>query len=206
MSAHSSMKSRNIIYNGASVTREMRNSKNNHKSIVIWFTGLSGSGKSTLANAVEEMLFGKGLNTFVLDGDNIRNGLSNDLGFSNKDRKENIRRIGEVSRLMIESGTIVIAAFISPFREDRGMVRDLMPDGDFIEIYCKASIETCENRDVKGLYKLARLGKISDYTGIGSSYEAPNSPEIIVDTDCEEPQESVFKITNFLKTRGIIKR
>ena len=199
------MKNTNIIYHAASVTRERRNQLNNHKSVVIWFTGLSGSGKSTLAHSVEEVLFSKGCKTYVLDGDNVRHGLTSNLGFSNEDRKENIRRIGEVTKLMMEAGLIIITAFISPFREDRIAVRNLIPDGDFIEIYCKASLETCETRDIKGLYKRARAGEIKNYTGINSPYEAPENPELIIDTDKEELKESVTSIVNYLQTQSIIR-
>ena len=199
------MKNTNIIYHAASVTRERRNQLNNHKSVVIWFTGLSGSGKSTLAHSVEEILFNKGCRTYVLDGDNVRHSLSSNLGFSNKDRKENIRRISEVTKLMIEAGLIVLTAFISPFREDRFAVRNLIPDGDFIEIYCKARLETCEARDIKGFYKRARAGEIKNYTGISSPYEVPENPELIIDTDKEEIKESVSRIVNYLQTQSIIR-
>tara|TARA_B100001146_G_C16039370_1_gene372915 strand:+ start:24 stop:623 length:600 start_codon:yes stop_codon:yes gene_type:complete len=199
------MKNTNIIYHAASVTRERRNQLNNHKSVVIWFTGLSGSGKSTLAHSVEEILFSKGCRTYVLDGDNVRHGLTSNLGFSNEDRKENIRRIGEVTKLMMEAGLIILTAFISPFREDRIAVRNLISDGDFIEIYCKASLETCEARDLKGLYKRARLGEIKNYTGINSPYEIPDNPELIIDIDKESLEESVSKIVSFLQTKSIVK-
>ena len=168
------MKSPNVIYHQASVTRERRKQSNNHQSVVLWFTGLSGSGKSTLAHVLEEKLFKKGCKTFVLDGDNVRHGLNSNLDFSDDSRKENIRRIGEVAKLMLESGLIVMTAFISPFREDRAAVRNLISNIDFIEIYCKASLKTCEERDVKGLYKLARAGEIKNYTGIDSPYETPD--------------------------------
>ena len=199
------MKNTNIIYHAASVTRERRNQLNNHKSVVIWFTGLSGSGKSTLAHSVEEILFSKGCRTYVLDGDNVRHGLNSNLGFSNEDRKENIRRIGEVTKLMMEAGLIILTAFISPFREDRIAVRNLISDGDFIEIYCKASLETCEARDLKGLYKRARLGEIKNYTGINSPYEIPDNPELIIDIDKESLEESVSKIVSFLQTKSIVR-
>jgi|TARA_B100000809_G_scaffold217933_1_gene224331 adenylylsulfate kinase len=199
------MKNTNIIYHAASVTRERRNQLNNHKSVVIWFTGLSGSGKSTLAHSVEEILFSKGCRTYVLDGDNVRHGLTSNLGFSNEDRKENIRRIGEVTKLMMEAGLIILTAFISPFREDRIAVRNLISDGDFIEIYCKASLETCEARDLKGLYKRARLGEIKNYTGINSPYEIPDNPELIIDIDKESLEESVSKIVSFLQTKSIVR-
>jgi adenylylsulfate kinase len=198
------MKSTNVIYHQPTVSREKRNQLNGHKSAVIWLTGLSGSGKSTLAHAVEEKLFNKDCRAFVLDGDNVRYGLSLNLGFSDNDRKENIRRIGEVAKLMTEAGVIIIAAFISPFKKDRNMVRNLMPHGDFIEIYCNASLEICEKRDVKGLYKRARAGEIKHYTGIDSPYEAPENPELIIDTEQETLNRSVSEVINFLQTRKII--
>lgn len=198
------MKSPNVIYHQASVTRERRNQSNNHQSVVLWFTGLSGSGKSTLAHVLEEKLFNKGCKTLVLDGDNVRHGLNSNLDFSDDDRKENIRRIGEVAKLMLESGLIVMTAFISPFREDRVAVRNLISNSDFIEIYCKASLKTCEARDVKGLYKRARAGEIKNYTGIDSPYEAPENPELIIDTDKETLDESVSKIYSFLERKAII--
>jgi len=198
------MKSTNVIYHQATVSRDRRNKLNNHKSVVIWFTGLSGSGKSTLAHVLEEKLFNEDCNTYVLDGDNVRHGLNANLGFSDSDRKENVRRIGEVSKLMLEAGIIVMAAFISPFRVDREDVRKLVSKGDFIEIYCKASLEICEKRDVKGLYKKARAGEIKNYTGIDSPYEAPENPELMLDTDNETLNESVSKIYNFLKEKEII--
>ena len=198
------MKSPNVIYHQASVTRGRRNQSNNHQSVVLWFTGLSGSGKSTLAHVLEEKLFNKGCKTFVLDGDNVRHGLNSNLDFSDNDRKENIRRIGEVAKLMLESGLIVMTAFISPFREDRAAVRNLISNSDFIEIYCKASLKTCEERDVKGLYKRARAGEIKNYTGIDSPYEAPENPELIIDTDKETLDESVSKIYSFLERKAII--
>jgi adenylylsulfate kinase len=198
------MKSSNIIYHQASVTRQRRNKLNNHRSIVLWFTGLSGSGKSTLAHALEEKLFQKGCSTFVLDGDNIRHGLNSNLDFSEAGRAENIRRISEVSKLMLESGLIVMTAFISPINKDRGEARKLISNDDFIEIYCKASLETCETRDVKGLYKRARAGEIKNYTGIDSPYEVPENPELIIDTDNQSLDESVSSILSFLESNGII--
>ena len=199
------MKSPNVIYHQASVTRERRNQSNNHQSVVLWFTGLSGSGKSTMSHALEERLFNKGCRTFVLDGDNVRHGLNSHLSFSDKDRKENIRRIGEVSKLMMEAGFIIMTAFISPFREDRIAVRNLIPNGDFIEIYCKASLKTCETRDVKGFYKRARAGEIKNYTGINSPYEVPENADLIIDTEQETIEDSVSIIISFLKKKTIIK-
>ena len=199
------MRESNIIYHQASVTLQRRNKLNNHRSIVLWFTGLSGSGKSTLAHALEEKLFQKGCRTFVLDGDNVRHGLNCNLDFSDAGRTENIPRISEVSKLMLESGLIVMTAFISPFDKDRNKARELISNDNFIEIYCKASLEKCETRDVKGLYKLARAGEIKNYTGIDSPYEVPESPELIIDTDNQSLKDSVFSIYSFLELNGIIK-
>jgi len=198
------MKSSNVIYHHASVTRQRRNKLNEHRSVVLWFTGLSGSGKSTLAHAVEEKLYQKRCRTFVLDGDNVRHGLNSNLDFSESGRTENIRRISEVSKLMLESGLIVMTAFISPINKDRSEARKLISNDDFIEIYCKASLETCETRDVKGLYKRARAGEITNYTGIDSPYEVPENPELTIDTDNQSLEESVSTILSFLKSNGII--
>jgi adenylylsulfate kinase len=198
------MNSSNIIYHQASVTRQRRNKLNNHRSVVLWFTGLSGSGKSTLAHALEEKLFQINCRTFVLDGDNIRHGLNSNLDFSEAGRTENIRRISEVSKLMLESGLIVLTAFISPINKDRNEARKLISNDNFIEIYCKASLETCETRDIKGLYKRAREGKIKNYTGIDSPYEAPENPELIIDTDNQKLEESVSTILSYLELHRII--
>ena len=198
------MKSSNIIYHQASVSRQRRNKLNNHRSVVLWFTGLSGSGKSTLAHVLEEKLFQKGCKTFVLDGDNVRHGLNSNLDFSEAGRTENIRRISEVSKLMLESGLIVMTAFISPFNKDRDEARKLISNDDFIEIYCKASLETCESRDVKGLYRRARAGEITNYTGIDSPYEVPENPELTIDTDNQSLEGSVSTILSFLKSNEII--
>ena len=198
------MNSSNVIYHQATVTRKRRNKLNKHRSVVLWFTGLSGSGKSTLAHALEEKLFQKGCRTFVLDGDNVRHGLNSNLDFSEFDRTENIRRISEVSKLMLESGLIVMTAFISPFNKDRNEARELISSDDFIEIYCKASLEICETRDVKGLYKRARAGEIKNYTGIDSPYEIPENPELIIDTDNQGLEDSVSTILSFLELNGVI--
>ena len=195
---------KDIVWHHATVTRQRREQLNGHRSCVLWFTGLSGAGKSTLAHAIEEQLHQLGCHTFVLDGDNIRHGLSFNLGFSEADRKENIRRIGEVAKLMIEAGVIAMTAFISPFMADREAVRKLMPHGDFLEIYCKASLETCEARDVKGLYKKARAGEIKNCTGIDSPYEAPVKPELIIDTDQLDLPASVDRVLRLLASRGLI--
>ncbi len=175
-------KSSNIVWHQASVTRKDIAKKRGHKSAILWFTGLSGSGKSTLANAVNAALFDQGLSTYVLDGDNIRHGLCSDLGFSDSDREENIRRIGEVAKLFLDSGVIVLTAFVSPFRSDRNKARKLVNDNDFLEIYCAADLHTCEDRDTKGLYAKARKGEIKDFTGISSPYEEPDCPELKIDT------------------------
>lgn len=171
-----------VFWHSGQVDRHDRQQANQHRSFVLWFTGLSGSGKSSLANALEKKLFDHHFKTIVLDGDNIRHGLCSDLGFSKEDRHENMRRIGEVSKLFIESGTIVLAAFISPYRADREQVRSRLPHGDFLEIYCKCDIETCEKRDPKGLYARARNGEINNFTGISAPYEEPIKPDIIIDT------------------------
>ena len=200
----SSKKSTNVVWHHATITREHRQQLNGHKSAVLWFTGLSGSGKSTLAHAVEERLHQMKCRTFVLDGDNIRHGLCSDLGFSADDRKENIRRIGEVAKLITEAGVIVATAFISPFKADRNVVRNLLPHGDFLEIYCDCPLEMCETRDVKGLYKKARAGEIPEFTGISSPYEAPDNPELNVDTGTQTLEESTTAVIELLQGRGII--
>lgn len=197
------MKTLHTVFHNATVTRKRRNRLNSHRSVVIWYTGLSGSGKSTLAHSVEEELYKLGCRTFVLDGDNVRHGLSSDLTFSDDDRKENIRRIGEAAKLMMEAGVITMTAFISPFREDRGLIRQLLPQGDFIEVYCNASLDVCESRDVKGLYKRARAGDIKNYTGIDSPYEAPINPELVVDTGSETLEKSVAMVVDYLKPKVI---
>lgn len=197
-------KSPNTVWHRATVTRQRREQKNAHKSAVLWFTGLSGSGKSTLAHAVEEHLHQYGLNTFVLDGDNVRHGLCNDLGFSDKDRKENIRRISETAKLLLEAGVITLTAFISPFKTERAIARSLMPDGDFIEIHCFCPLPVCEQRDVKGLYKKARLGEIKAFTGISSPYEEPENPDLRIDTNLLTLEESVQQVISLLRVRNIL--
>ncbi|MFA5984345.1 MAG: adenylyl-sulfate kinase [Methylococcaceae bacterium] len=193
-----------IVRHNATVTREHRQQLNGHKSVIIWFTGLSASGKSTLAHAVEEQLHRCGYRTFVLDGDNIRYGLCKDLGFTDQDRKENIRRVAELAKLLLEAGVITLAAFISPFNTERQQVRELVPEGDFFEIYCKCEIAVCEQRDPKGLYKKARLGEITNFTGISSSYEAPQKPELILETDKFKLNECVNQVLTFLEFMGIL--
>ncbi len=196
--------SEDITWHTATVSRADREKMNSHKSAVLWFTGLSGAGKSSLAHAVEDRLFKLGCRTYVLDGDNIRHGLCKDLSFSDTDRSENIRRIGEVAKLFTESGVLTLTAFISPFRSDRSTVRELLDEGDFIEIYCKCDLNVCEERDVKGLYKKARAGEIADFTGIHSTYEEPLKPEITVDTAAQSIEESVEQVINALVKRNII--
>ncbi len=196
--------SSNVVWHHATVTRQRREELNGHKSVILWFTGLSGAGKSTLAHAVEEELHQNDCRTFVFDGDNVRHGLCGDLSFSLEDRKENIRRVGEMSKLFLEAGVIALTAFISPLREDRERVRSLVPHGDFLEVYCRCGIETCEARDVKGLYKKARAGEIKEFTGISSPYEEPENAEIVVDTDKLSLEESVALVISHLCERGIV--
>ena len=190
--------SSNIVWHKTSVGRESLERKRNHKSIILWFTGLSGSGKSTLANAVNAALFKKGLSSYVLDGDNIRHGLCKDLGFSDLDREENIRRIGEVSKLFLDAGIIVLTAFVSPFRSDRDKARSLVKQNDFLEIYCSANLDVCEKRDTKGLYAKARAGQIQDFTGISSPYEEPQNPDLKVDTGLKNLDECVGDVISKL--------
>jgi len=201
----SEQKSSNVVWHNATVTRQHREEMNGHGSVILWFTGLSGAGKSSLSHAVEEALHQLGCHTFVLDGDNVRHGLCADLGFSTENRVENIRRVGEVSKLFIEAGVIVLTAFISPFRSDRERVRSLVPHGDFLEIYCDSPLEVCEGRDVKGLYKRARAGEIKDFTGISSPYEAPEAPELTVETGMLSIEDSAARVMALLRERGIVK-
>ncbi len=195
---------KNIIWHHATVTRERRNQQNGHRSVVLWFTGLSGSGKSTLAHAVEEELHQIGCRTIVLDGDNVRHGLCSDLAFTDNDRKENLRRIGEMSKLFIEAGVLTLTAFISPFHKDREKIRNLMPYGDFIEIFVECSIEVCERRDVKGLYRRAKSGEIANFTGISSPYEVPEDAELVIKTDDKTLEESVNEVMKMLYDKGIV--
>ena len=204
MSDQQKITSSNVVWHHATVTRVRREQQNNHRGVILWFTSLSGAGKSTLAHAVEEELHQRGCRTFVLDGDNVRHGLCGDLGFSNEDRIENIRRVGEVAKLFMEAGIIVLTAFISPFRADRERVRGMVEHGDFVEIYCNSSLEICESRDVKGMYKKARAGQISEFTGISSPYEVPEKPELVVDTGVLELDVCVQKVLGGLDRRGLI--
>jgi len=191
----------NIIPHQFLVDRKERNIKNNHNSLVVWFTGLSGSGKSTIANLVEERLFKKNIQAFSLDGDNIRTGLNKGLGFSEEDRYENLRRIAEVSKLFIESGTVVVASFISPLIKDRLRVKEIVGHENFIEIFVNTSLEECERRDIKGLYKKARTGEIPNFTGISAPYESPENPDIEIRTEEVTEKLAVEQIMRFLEKK-----
>ncbi len=199
----SGVKSQNIFWSAGKVTREARERRNRHKGAILWLTGLSGAGKSTVATELERELFAMGLHTYILDGDNIRHGLSANLGFSPEDRTENIRRVAEVSRLLMDAGVLVITAFISPYRDDRRLARSLVDEGEFIEVYVNAPLDVCEQRDPKGLYKKARAGQIANFTGVSAPYEAPDQPEIVVHTDKQTPAECVAHIIDFLKMKYI---
>ncbi|GBG13524.1 adenylylsulfate kinase [Novimethylophilus kurashikiensis] len=195
---------KNIRWHEAQVSRSDRNRQNGHGSVILWFTGLSGAGKSTVAHAVEKRLFDLGCKTFVFDGDNVRHGLCADLGFSAEDRTENIRRIGEMAKLFIEAGVIALTAFISPFRSDRDRVRVLAGEGNFLEIYCQCPLDVCEGRDVKGLYAKARQGLIKEFTGISSPYEAPEAPELTINTNLQTLDACVDQVLALLRQRKII--
>ncbi len=199
-------KATNIHWHEGKINRKDRERLKGHRSCCIWFTGLSGSGKSTLATAVEEKLYEMGIHTYVLDGDNIRFGLNKNLGFSPEDRTENIRRIGEVAKLFVDSGTIVLTAFISPYKADRDNVRSIMDEGDFIEVFVDCDLAVCEERDPKGLYKKARAGIIPEFTGISAPYEAPDNPEIVVNTSNQSVEDSVETVLNYLKSKGYINK
>jgi adenylylsulfate kinase len=200
----SEQKATNITWHDAHVSQEDREKLLNQKGAVLWFTGLSGSGKSTLANAVALKLQNGGHLTYVLDGDNIRHGLNKNLGFSPEDREENIRRIGEVGKLFADAGVIAMTAFISPYKADRTTARKLLPEGRFIEVYCACDLSVCEKRDPKGLYKKARAGEIKQFTGIDAPYEAPEKPEIFVDTGKNSLEVCIEKVLQFLKEKGMI--
>lgn len=194
----------NIVWHQHQISKEDHSIQKSQKPCILWFTGLSGSGKSTIANALESQLYAMDKHTYLLDGDNIRHSLNKDLGFSDADRVENIRRIGEVSRLFVDAGLIVISAFISPFYSDRQIVRSLVNKEEFIEIYIDTSLEVCEQRDPKGLYKKARKGEIAEFTGISSPYEAPKDPEIHISTSLQSVEDSVSQILEYLRQRGFL--
>ncbi len=194
----------NVIWHHAKVSKRDRWLKNSHRSALIWITGLSASGKSTIAVELERRLFEYHINTFILDGDNVRHGLNKDLGFSEKDRKENMRRVGEMARLLVDAGILTIAAFISPYASDRAAIRNLFHKEEFIEVYLKCDLTVCEARDPKGLYKRARNGEIPDFTGISAPYEEPAKPELLLQTDSFPVNESVDRIFSYLTQKGII--
>jgi len=196
--------STDVVWHEATVHRADRERMNGHRSAILWFTGLSGAGKSTLAHAVEQRLHARGVRTYVLDGDNVRHGLCGDLGFSASDRSENIRRVGELAKLFVDAGIIVLAAFISPFRHDRDLVRHSVVAGDFLEIHCRCSLEICESRDVKGLYKKARAGGVKDFTGVSSPYEEPLAAELVVDTGELALDACVEQVLVLLQSQGIL--
>ncbi|WP_019037443.1 adenylyl-sulfate kinase [Psychroflexus tropicus] len=191
--------SENIVIHDYEISRAKRNKVNGHESFVLWFTGLSGSGKSTIANKVEEELFYKGISTYALDGDNIRSGINKGLGFTKEDRLENLRRIAEVGKLFIDAGIVTIAAFVSPLISDREQVKQIVGEKDLIEIFVETSLEECEKRDVKGLYKKARAGEIKNFTGIDAPYEAPESPELHIKTETTQVDEAVQHIISYLE-------
>jgi adenylylsulfate kinase len=197
--------SNNVVWHHHPVDQSVRAEQKDQTPVVIWFTGLSASGKSTLAGALEQVLTTQGYHTYLLDGDNVRHGLCGDLGFSDADRKENIRRVGEVARLMADGGLIVMAAFISPFRADRQIVRDITPEGQFVEVFMDASLGVCKDRDPKGLYAKAERGEIKQFTGIDSPYEAPEAPEVHVDADRLSVPEGMNLLLDYLHSRGILK-
>ncbi|BDY05913.1 adenylyl-sulfate kinase [Ferrimonas sp. YFM] len=194
----------NLTWHSHTVSPEQRRRLKGHGSALLWFTGLSGSGKSTLANALEQRLMTLRVHSYLLDGDNVRLGLNGDLGFSDHDRVENIRRIGEVGKLFVASGTLCLSAFISPFREDRQRVRDALAPGQFIEVFVDAPLAVCEQRDPKGLYRRARAGEIRNFTGIDSDYQPPQCPEIHIQTDQLDTEQAVDKIVDYLKRHGVL--
>jgi len=199
------MSNKNIVWHDHHVSKEERSSIKDQKPCILWFTGLSGSGKSTIANAVESKLLELKKHTYLLDGDNVRMGLNKGLGFSDEDRIENIRRIGEVSKLFVDAGTIVLTAFISPFQEDRDQVRKLVTENEFIEVFIDTPLDVCESRDPKGLYQKARKGEIPHFTGISSPYEAPISPEIHILNDKTSIENVTEQIISYLEDKGYLK-
>ncbi len=199
-------KSTNITWHEGQISRADRESLLEQRGVTVWLTGLSGSGKSTIAVGTEQMLVEKGHLAYVLDGDNVRHGLNKNLGFSPEDRTENIRRIGEVAKLFTQAGVVTLTSFISPYRQDRDAVREIMEPGDFVEVLVDASLETCESRDVKGLYQKARAGEIPEFTGISAPYEAPEKPELVLDTNRQSVEESVGSLVTFLEEKGYLSR
>lgn len=200
------MKTENTVWHHQHVNKEQRAQLKNQKPCLLWYTGLSGSGKSTVANAVDSLLFERGCHTYLLDGDNIRHGLCGDLGFSDEDRVENIRRISEVSKLFLDAGTIVSTAFISPFESDRAQAAKLLEEGEFIEVFVDTPIEVCEQRDPKGLYKKARAGEIKHFTGIDSNYDVPKAPQIHIKTAENDLAACAAQVVEYLVSKGFIQR
>lgn len=196
-------KENEVVWHHATVTRERREALNRHKGVVVWFTGLSGAGKSTIAHETEERLHRLGCRTYVFDGDNVRHGLCSDLGFSAQDRRENIRRIGEMVKLFLDAGMIALTAFISPFRSDREWVRSLVGKDHFIEIYCRCPLEVCKQRDVKGMYERASRGEIKEFTGISAPYEEPVQPELVLETHLLSLEDCVAQVVSLLQRREI---
>jgi adenylylsulfate kinase len=193
-----------VVWHESLVRRDDRNRINKHKSGVVWFTGLSASGKSTIAHHLEKDLFDRGIRCYVLDGDNVRHGINSNLGFSREDRRENLRRIAEVSKLFVDAGIVVLAAFISPYREDRTFVKEIIGPDHFFEVFVSCPVEVCENRDPKGLYKKARAGVIKNYTGVDAPYEEPDHPDITLNTEALSVDESVEQVLRFLDDRKFI--
>ncbi|MFZ5908158.1 MAG: adenylyl-sulfate kinase [Nitrospirota bacterium] len=198
------MQENHVVWDGRFVKRSERNRLNNHRSGLVWLTGLSASGKSTIAHLVERKLFGRGIRTYVLDGDNVRHGINSNLGFGREDRKENLRRIAELAKLLVDAGMVVLAAFISPYHEDRAYIRKRLEGDNFIEVYVKCRVEECERRDPKGQYKKARAGIIREYTGISSPYEEPENPDLVLDTEKDDVETSVQKVLDLLAVRHFL--
>ena len=194
----------NIVWHDQTLSKRERGTLKKQRPCILWFTGLSGAGKSTVANALEQALYARGYHTYLLDGDNVRHGLNKNLGFSPDDREENIRRIGEVAKLFVDGGTIVLTAFISPYRRDRELVRQLVDEGEFLEVFVDTPLDVCEDRDPKGLYKKARAGEIRGFTGIDDPYEAPDNPEITLRTDRDSIEKSVVEVLDELAARGYL--
>lgn len=194
----------NIVWHNYAVDKSQRSELKRHKPVILWFTGFSGSGKSTVAGALESALHQQGVHTYLLDGDNVRHGLCKDLGFSDEDRVENIRRVGELSKLMVDAGLVVLTAFISPFQAERDMVRNLVGEGEFVEVFLDTPLDVCEQRDPKGLYKKARAGEIKHFTGIDSDYQVPVNPEITIDTSANNLEQSVQQLVDYLKAQQVI--
>jgi adenylylsulfate kinase len=197
-------KAKNIVWHETTVSKSERELQSGHKGCTVWLTGLSGSGKSTLANLLEKALWERGVRSFVLDGDNVRHGLNKDLGFSPDDRTENIRRIGEVAKLFTEAGILNVTAFISPYRADRDLVREIMEEGDFVEVLVDCDLDECEKRDPKGLYKKARAGEIPEFTGISAPYEAPEKPELTINTTSQSEEDSLADLLGYLESKGYL--